>query len=230
VVAGVAATIPGMPAPSASPALRLSNYQPMLLKQAKQAFDSDAWTFELKYDGYRLLAQCGGAPTQLASKSGADATKWFPELTAALNTVSGGPHVLDGEVCVLDEFGRTDFNQLHARARQRGLKPGSPLVVYCVFDILVHRGRAVMSAPLEERQQRLAELLAASAAPAHTLLVTGVQGQGKWLYQQAQALRLEGIVAKRLGSPYRPGERSADWLKVKRPGAVVAGSFHRTDV
>jgi bifunctional non-homologous end joining protein LigD len=197
----------------------------MLLIQRLHAFNDAAWTFELKYDGYRTLAEFGGGKATLQSRNGADATRWFGEVARSLADVRTGPHVTDGEVCVLDQFGRSDFETLQARARVRGWREGLPNVVYCVFDLLVHRGRSLMEQPLYKRQAQLAKLFAPSLPS--VLLVTGVPSEGVWLYQQAVALRIEGIVAKRLDSVYRPGVRSPDWLKIKRPGAVPAERWRR---
>ncbi|WP_260501708.1 hypothetical protein [Aquabacterium sp. J223] len=91
--------------------------------------------------------------------------------------------------------------------------------------MLVHNGRDVRTAPLVERQAALAALL--EAPRLSVMRVTGFVGQGVWLFEQAKALELEGIVAKRLASPYAGG-RSLDWLKIKRPGAVPPERFKRS--
>jgi bifunctional non-homologous end joining protein LigD len=122
-------------------------------------------------------------------------------------------------------FGRSDFDRLQARARTRTRKPGADPVAFCAFDLLVHDGVDIMALPWEQRQKRLKSLLWRHPPPA-VLYVSGVD-DGFWLYEQALALQLEGVVAKRRNSPYRPGERTFDWLKVKRPGAVPAQRFKR---
>lgn len=196
---------------------------PMLLEKARP-FSDDRYIFELKMDGYRMLAQAG--PGRLKSRNGADATGWFPEIVNALAKVRDGCHVMDGEMCVLDEYGRSDFEQLHARARLRGYRAGAPLAVYCVFDLLVEMGQPITHLPLMERKRRLRRLLA--PAPPGILLMTWVDGEhGLQIYQQAAQLRLEGVVAKLKDSPYLPGQRSRAWLKVKRPGATPAQRFDR---
>lgn len=218
------ATVPMPRAATSSPQL-IDTLAPMLLCPRRYPFDSEDWVFELKMDGWRLLAQVAGGKVVLRSRRGMDVTSWFPEVTKGLCTLESGPHVLDGEVCVLDDIGRSDFNKLHARALQRGRRDGSDPVVFCAFDLLVQNGESVCAAPLEERKARLENLLAGK--PQSTLYVSGVPVEGRWLYEQAVALKLEGVVGKRLGSPYRPGERSTDWVKVKRPGAVTAQRFKR---
>lgn len=197
----------------------------MLLTERKSPFSDPGWSFELKFDGYRLLAEIDAGRVQLKSRGGADATRWFPEVAAGLAALPGGRHVLDGEVCVLDAMGRSDFDRLHARAMRRKWYAGADPVVFCAFDALVVNGRSVMAKPLAARKTALRRLL--TPAPAQVLYVAGIQGEGVALYEQAVALKLEGIVAKREGSPYVPGTRSADWVKIKRPGATPAGRFSR---
>lgn len=197
----------------------------MLLAQRPTAFDDPAWTFELKYDGYRLMAQTTPTGAALKTRNGANATTWFPEVAKGLYELALPDCVFDGEVCVLDQYGRTDFNQLHARARARRHKPGTAAVAYAIFDVLVFRGRNVCALPLRERQVLLEEVF---ERPGSSLLrVTGFQGEGNWLFEQACGLELEGIVGKRLDSPYLPGERSPSWVKVKRKGATPAQRFDR---
>ncbi|MGH6627707.1 MAG: hypothetical protein ACRECD_14410 [Burkholderiaceae bacterium] len=193
----------------------------MLMVDRKRLPIAGHWHYEVKYDGYRVLA--GTAPRALKTRNGSDATTWFPELTTALATLPAGAHILDGEVCVLDDIGRSDFNRLHARALRRRWYPGADPVVYCAFDLLVYRGRDIRGDPIEARKRRLAQLLAGK--PDGILLVQSEE-DGAWLYQCALDLHLEGIVAKRAGSQYLAG-RSPYWLKIKRPGAVLAGRFHR---
>ncbi len=171
------------------------------------------------------MAWAGEGGPRLKTRNGADATTWFPEVVRGLAELPAGEHVLDGEVVVLDELGRTDFDKLHARAKARRWKPGLASVVYCVFDVVVHRGRDIRHQPLRRRQACLEQLLR-QGAPS-LLRVTGLEGQGSQLFHQARLLELEGIVAKRLDSLYLAGQRSETWLKVKRKGATPAQRFNR---
>lgn len=209
------------PTPSRAPSL--SDLSPMLLGEVRRPFSDPAFGYEIKFDGYRVLASAGAEGVKLKSRNGADASRWFPEITSTLKAVAGRQLILDGEVCVLDDIGRSDFDRLHARARKRGPDAGEP-VVYCVFDILVMRGKSVMDKPLIARKKLLAPLRGLPGV----LVVDQVPGEGEALYQYVLALKLEGLVAKRLDSPYRPGVRSMDWLKIKRPGAVPAKRFDRS--
>jgi bifunctional non-homologous end joining protein LigD len=201
----------------------LLDIEPMLLGEVPRPFDEPGWTAELKYDGYRVLAGIEKAGVRLKSRNGADATKWYPELRS-LGALPSGT-VLDGEVCVLDDIGRSDFVRLQARSRRRGRPEGSDPVVFCVFDVLVLRGRDLREKPLRDRKTTLRGLL---VEPPHSvLLVQDMPDKVEWLYRQAIALELEGIVAKRLDSVYLSGQRSNAWLKIKRPNAIPAQRFKR---
>lgn len=209
-----------MPPGSEAPLLELLS--PMLLVERRTLPAGDDWQYEIKYDGYRVLASTGPA-AQLRSRGGADASRWFPEIVASLKELAAGS-ILDGEVCVLDEIGRSDFERLQARARRRRLYEGADLVAYCVFDVLVANGADIRGRTLEDRRRSLAEIL---DGPRSQLLLVQSVADGQWLYDSALALGLEGIVGKRMGSTYQAGARSQDWFKLKRPGAVPAQRFKR---
>jgi bifunctional non-homologous end joining protein LigD len=124
-----------------------------------------------------------------------------------LAKLRGGPHILDGEVSVLDDLGRSDFNRLQDRVRRRKGLEGCDPVTYCTFDLLARDGHSLISLPVEARKLQLRELLFVTM-PA-ILYVGHFDGEhGKELYARARELKLEGLVAKRLGSPYLPGVRS----------------------
>jgi bifunctional non-homologous end joining protein LigD len=209
----------------AVPAPTLDELQPMLLGEAKRPFSDDAWAFEVKYDGYRALAEFGAAGVRLKSRRGTDMTAWFPELGIALGSIGGARCVVDGEICVLNEqgiAGDAEFNRLFVRQARRGYRPGDDAVTFCLFDALVVRGRSVMGRPLLERKRHLAKLT--DGVPC-TKVIDHWIGRGVELYQAAERMGLEGIIAKRIAAPYEPGVRSKDWLKIKRPGAVPAERF-----
>jgi bifunctional non-homologous end joining protein LigD len=131
----------------------------MLLTERKAVPREAGWLYEIKFDGYRVLAS-SGPDGRLKSRGGIDASSWFPEVVAALADMPTGT-VLDGEVCVLDEMGRSDFDRLHARARRKGWYEGADMVVYCVFDVLVAKGKDLRATALERRKATLARLLRA---------------------------------------------------------------------
>lgn len=190
---------------------------PMLATEGGRPFTSPEWLYEVKFDGYRCMARAGGGqPVELRTKSGADCTKWFPEVAALLAELPGGPHVIDGEACVLDDIGRSDFERLQARARRRRWVPGADPVTLCAFDVLFLNGRNVMPLPLVERKAMLQQLL--TPLGRRILVVGDLPAEAELFDQAVLGARLEGFVAKRRESPYLPGVRSRDWLKIKREG------------
>jgi bifunctional non-homologous end joining protein LigD len=129
-------------------------------------------------------------------------------------------------VCVLDEWGRSDFNRLQDRAKRRKWYAGCDPAVFCAFDLLALDGGSLIALPVESRKAKLEQLL--TPAPASVLYVGHFDAaHGKELFDHATELKLEGLVAKRLGSVYVPGERSADWVKCKVPGAIKPDRFRR---
>jgi len=161
----------------------------------------------VKYDGFRLLAGVDAGGVELKTRNGANATRWFPEISSSLADLRTGRHVLDGELCVLDEIGRSDFERLQARASMRGYRAGCDPVAYCVFDLLVLDGQDLRALPLHTRKAQLERLLR-KRLPS-VLRVTEVQGdEGTWLYQRMVELETEGIVSKRLDSVYLSGQRT----------------------
>jgi bifunctional non-homologous end joining protein LigD len=199
--------------------------RPMLLDDRKHAaFSHPDWVFEIKHDGYRMLAEFGAGTVRMKTRGGHDCTSWFPEVATSLAKYKGGPHVVDGEVCVLDDIGRSDFNRLQDRARRRCYYPECDPVVYCMFDTLVHRGDNMMREPLFARKARLKQLF--TPKPRYSLLVVdAIPEAGLELYAMALELKLEGLCAKHMQSPYLPGERTHLWRKLKRPGAIPVERF-----
>lgn len=200
---------------------------PMLLTERPVDMTEPGWICEIKFDGYRLMAEVD-LEVRLRTRGGANATAWFPEVAAGLSGLKGGPYIFDGEVCVLDEQGRSDFDKLQDRARRRRWFQGAPPVVYCVFDMLVDRGVDITHQPLKQRKAALAKILKKDLP--NVLLVGHFDGDdGLTVFEKAVLpLKLEGLVAKRVLSTYKPGARSPDWVKVKRKGAIPAERFKRT--
>ncbi|MCY0853077.1 hypothetical protein [Cupriavidus sp. D39] len=201
--------------------LQLAEVTPMLARKALTLPSRGDWRYELKFDGYRMLAST--TVPALKTRHGTDCTRWFPEVLPILARLPPAT-VLDGEIAVLDEVGRSDFAKLHARAKRRGLSAGDPLAVYCVFDLLALRGKDLRGLPFEARKLRLRKLL--QPIKEGLLYVEDVD-DGEWLYQAVLALQMEGVVAKRVGSPYVGGDGHSDWFKIKRPGATPPGRFRR---
>ena len=185
-----------------------------LVSTSSFPFSSPDWLYELKFDGYRALALRDG-DVRLVSRHGRDLTAAFPEVSFAISTLSPGT-ALDGEIVVLDPQGRPQFHHISAwRSSPRSLRGAlrhRPATLMA-FDILADGGLDVRSEPIEQRKVRLANCVKSTD---HLRPVLPVAGNGEWLYAQAQALRLDGIVAKKKGTPYPKG-RTVDWLKIKTP-------------
>ncbi len=200
-----------------APAKAPGRYEVMLATLEKEPPRGEGWLFEVKWDGYRALAYLRQGEAKLVSRNGNDLTGRFPSVAGAVAKAVKTPDcVLDGEVCALDDQGRPSFS-----AMQQG-KPGTP-IVYEMFDVLEIEGRPLVDLPLRERRVRLERLLDRRST---TVRLSEVFEDGPALLEAAKAQGLEGIVAKRADSPYRPGKRTREWLKIKTHGRqelVIAG-------
>ncbi|MPZ25628.1 MAG: DNA ligase D [Micromonosporaceae bacterium] len=184
------------------------------------------WSYELKWDGVRAVAVIRGGKVRLYARSGAEITIAYPELAALAEAAS--ETVLDGEVVVLDAAGRPSFQALaermHVRDRGRAAQLAATVpITYMIFDLLAKGGTDLTGAPYEQRRAALERL--APAGP-HWLVPPRFT-DGTATLAAAEEHSLEGVVAKRLGSVYRPGLRSPDWIKVKRDqtGDFVIGGW-----
>jgi bifunctional non-homologous end joining protein LigD len=204
-------------------------FSPMLAEPGGRPFDDPGWRFEPKLDGIRALAYLATDGTRLVSRTGRDLTGQYPELDDLHALVDQVNAVLDGEIVAVDEAGRTSFQLLQERmnltnereiARARARIP----VRYVVFDLLFLDGRDVTPAPLEGRRELLEAIV--EPEPGRLELTYFEDGAGTAFVVAARELGLEGVVAKRKGSPYRPGRRSDDWRKIKlvsRQDCVILG-------
>jgi len=199
------------------PVRERTDYRPMLATLAEDVPRGSGWVFEVKWDGYRAIAYVRGGDTRLVSRNGNDLSARFPTVTRGVSQAAKTPDcVLDGEVCALDDSGKSSFS-----AMQQG-KAGTPLVYYA-FDVLEIEGEPVVDLPFVERRKRLDKLLDKRN---RTVRLSETFDDGKALYEAAKQQGLEGIMAKRLDSRYLPGRRTRDWLKIKTHGEqefVIAG-------
>lgn len=188
----------------------------MLAESRDRPFSDPGWLFELKLDGYRLLAARSNGPPRLFSRNGNDLAATFPEVSRAVGALPLSPALLDGELVALDESGRPSFQRLQQRAKLtraldiRRAAVENP-VTFFAFDLLAAEDFDLRPLPLTKRKELLRKLL----PPAGLIrFLDHFQGEGEVLYQQVRKLGLEGIVAKRADSTYRAG-RSSSWIKVR---------------
>ena len=203
--------------------------EPMMAKLGSAIPKPDtAWGFEFKWDGIRALSYVEGGRVRLVSRSGEDITPRYPEVHAMGRAIGSREVILDGEVVALDDKGRPSFEQIQQRM---GLTSESQVrrmvklvpVTYMVFDLLWQDGHALMPQPYTERRRMLAALKLAGDSwqtPPYG------KGGGQAMLEASAKAGLEGIMAKKLSSPYEPGRRSGAWVKVKnrnRQELVIGG-------
>jgi bifunctional non-homologous end joining protein LigD len=201
---------------------------PMMARAGKLPPDDDRWAYEIKWDGVRAIARSEPGRLRFHSRNLNDITPRYPELSKLNRALSHHAAILDGEIVALDAEGRPSFGALQRRmhlaseSAVRRLAKEAP-VTYVIFDLLWLDGHSLMGLPYTERRERLAELGLDGErwrTPEH------VVGHGAELLAASSAQGLEGIVAKRLDSPYEPGRRSPCWVKVKnveRQEVVIGG-------
>jgi ATP-dependent DNA ligase len=188
---------------------------PQLAKGQRTLPDGDGWAFEPKWDGFRAIAFVDGDSCELQSRNGRPLARYFPELR-----FPSGRWVLDGEIVVRGPDGREDFDLIGQRvhpaaSRIERLSVQTP-ARFLAFDLLASGDEVLLERPLAQRRAALEALLAGWAGPGSmeapvelTPMVTGAAEAEVWLREA------EGVVAKELSAPYRPGER-AGMLKIKR--------------
>ena len=180
-------------------------YRPMLATLVDEPFDDREWVFETKWDGFRLVTVKTGATVRLWSRNGIDVTTKYAIIVPALQKIVGSC-VLDGELCALDEHGRSRFqllqNALNKKAR----------LLYVVFDALFVGGKDIRKKPLLARKEMLQALL-----PHNPLLHYSehVAEFGRREFAKAQLAHEEGVIAKRAAGLYYSGKRTREWLKFK---------------
>jgi bifunctional non-homologous end joining protein LigD len=194
----------------------LDTLQPMLAETASAPFSSAGWLFELKHDGFRLLAERRAGAVRLKYRSGAAATTAFPEVEEALRALPGGDFVVDGEVVVFAASGRPSFQALQKRFQLRRAQDVASAArrlpaSLCVFDLLALDGHDLRALALLERKRLLRRFLPEDPVVHFT---DHVERDGSTFYATVRERGLEGMVAKRTASPYVPG-RSPQWLKVR---------------
>jgi bifunctional non-homologous end joining protein LigD len=181
-----------------------------------EAFTRDGWIFELKLDGYRLIAAKTGGEALLLTRNGNDYTAVFPEIARAVKALPVDECILDGEVVVNDDKGMPSFAKLQRRGRLT-----SPLEIqqaavalpsmFYVFDLVAFKDLDLRGLPLVERKKFLADVVP-RLGPLRTL--DHIEREGEAFMESVTGMGLEGIIAKKADSTYRKG-RSDKWLKIK---------------
>lgn len=208
-----------------------SSVQPMLATPGTLPDDADRWGLEVKWDGVRAIVYVSGGEVRAAGRRGVDATGRYPELQVLADLLPGRSAVLDGEVVAFDERGLPSFQRLQHRMHQD--RPDARLarrypVHYVAFDLPYLDGHLLYDLPYRDRRALLDDLeLAAGPIEAPPYLPGTDAGQVRELLDYTREQGLEGLLAKRLDSPYRPGRRVDFWRKIKnfRTQDVVIGGW-----
>jgi bifunctional non-homologous end joining protein LigD len=170
------------------------------------------WVHEIKHDGYRLIVRRDNAMVRLYTRKANDWTERLPAIAAAAARLKAKSFTIDGEAVVAGPDGLTRFDDLRRRDNARA-------AFLYAFDLLEHDGEDLRNRPLPDRKVALAKLLQGSDA--RIVLNEHLAMEGAVVFDHACKLGAEGIVSKRVASPYRSGPCSA-WIKVKNPASVAA--------
>ena len=187
----------------------------MLAKETEHPFNGKDWLYEIKWDGYRAIAEAKENNVKLYSRNGNTFNSSYPTIVDELAKMKIDA-VLDGEVVALDKNGAPSFQLLQQ------YNYDYPLIYY-VFDVLFINRKNISSLPLIERKKRLKKLLKKSVSVKYS---DHVEEKGIEFFKQAGKLKLEGIMAKQMDSKYLPGIRTSNWLKIKHhktQEAIIAG-------
>ena len=189
---------------------------PMLASVVEEPFDDPNWLFEIKWDGYRAVAFLDKGRVRLVSRNQNDLTPRYPELRQLAGSIEGQSAILDGEVVVLDDQGRSSFSLMQQRTGIRaGGRQGASRselgVVYYVFDLIYLDGYDLRRVALDERKRVLRQVLRAGDLVRYS---DHYAGRGTALFEAAKQKGLEGILAKKCNSCYEE-RRSREWLKIK---------------
>lgn len=197
--------------PGAVAAKRPNLLHPQLAAPSSRLPKSGDWLYEVKFDGYRILAFLGKEGCRLISRNGRNWSTHFPNLRRALQDKRWNESVIDGEVVYLRPDGTSDFQALQNALRKKG--DAEPLA-YFAFDLPYYNGYDLTRTPLIERKSFLQRILAAGETAPDVHYSEHVQGMGDDFFRFACESHLEGIICKKADGPYRQ-HRSHDWLKIK---------------
>lgn len=180
--------------------------KPMLATAHKEIFNKPGWIYELKWDGYRMIANIRNGKVSVHSRNGISYNSKFPNLVKDLETIQHDV-ILDGEVVVLDKNGVPLFQELQ---NYDSSTKGS--LRFYVFDMLFLNGHSMLDLPLLERKSLIPEVLEETVL---SVYCDHVEGMGTAFFDKAVEAGMEGVIAKKADSVYTPGYRSEKWLKIK---------------
>lgn len=180
--------------------------KPMLCKTGEKIFDDPDWAFEIKWDGYRAVADLRKENVQLYSRNGLDYSQKFKKITNALK-LQEHKMILDGEIVAYDDKGKPNFQWLQKIAEQPNMA-----MIYQVFDLLWLNGHSTENLSYLQRKELLKEALQENEVIQYH---DHILGKGKAFFESAKKLQLEGIIAKKTDSLYHENIRSSEWLKFK---------------
>ena len=184
-------------------------FEPCLPRLAKQPPAGPGWIHEIKHDGFRIIAHRDAGGVRLITRKGFDLADRFILAATAIASLPARSCVIDGEAIACDQRGLSVFDLIRWRQHDNA-------VTLCAFDLLELDGEDLRREPIEVRKATLKGLL--RRAQPGIAFNRHFEDDGAIVYEQACALGCEGIVSKRLGSPYRSG-RSPHWMKIKNPKA-----------
>lgn len=182
--------------------------EPMLPSLVDQAPEGDTWIHEIKYDGYRTQLAIAGKDTRAFTRNGFDWTDRYGPIVEAARSLRCLSAVLDGEICVQDEGGVTRFNALRSAIRNKPER-----LIFFAFDLLSLDGEDLRADPLLARRLRLHDLVGSDPV-SRIHFSPDYEGDAKRFFRAADRQGLEGVVSKRVDSPYTAGQSRA-WLKTK---------------
>ena len=186
---------------------RLKFVEPMKAATAPAPPHNGDWLYEVKFDGYRVLGIKNGSDVELWSRNEKPLEGRFPDVAKAVAKLPGKSLILDGEVCALDEHGRSSFQLLQNQG-----ETNHP-VVYYVFDVLFDGGKDLRSLPLTERKACLETILSTAAEPIRPS--SYFAEDSKKVLEKMELVGAEGAIAKLKSSSYQAGSRSGAWVKIK---------------
>lgn len=191
--------------------------RPMLAKETKQPFDDKEWLFEIKWDGYRTIAEKNKNKIVLYSRNGISFLSSYPVVADQLLSIKEDV-VIDGEIVVLNDKGKPEFQLI----QHYGENPDHPIQYY-IFDLLKLNGHDTTSLSLVERKELLQKIIPENEVIKYS---DHILEKGKLFFKVSKDKGLEGIMAKKINSKYYPGKRTSEWLKIKHhrtQEAIVAG-------